>query len=102
MRNSGTRANNLLPISGREVPGAAYASALASFWDSLPGPSAFRGKSAGIILLGASDDMSRPFWSSCTESAYAGHAMGDEHAQGVLAIPHLTEKQMLYAVGKSI
>ena len=47
LRNSGTRANNLLPLRGRDVPEAAYAAAVATFWEHLPISASFRTRSSG-------------------------------------------------------
>lgn len=49
LRNSGTRANNLLPVAGPAVPEAAYAAAVASFWEGLPGSTSFRSRSPGAF-----------------------------------------------------
>ncbi len=50
LRNSGTRANNLLPLRGGSVPEAAYAAAVATFWEHLPISAAFRTRSPGMAL----------------------------------------------------
>ncbi len=47
LRNSGTRANNLLPLRGRDVPEAVYAAAVATFWEHLPISASFRTRSPG-------------------------------------------------------
>ena len=52
LRNSGTRANNLLPLRGREVPEAAYAAAVATFWEHLPISASFRTRSPGAKAAG--------------------------------------------------
>ena len=57
LRNSGTRANNLLPLRGGDVPEAAYAAAVATFWEHLPISAAFRTRSPGTApqSIGHSD-----------------------------------------------